>query len=107
MDGSISPAERFRLVQEFNSSGTNGSRAIDCLLLTTQVGGHGLNLTAADTVILVEHDWNPVRDLQAMDRAHRLGQRRVVHVYRLITKGTIEEKILGYIHRVINTEIIV
>lgn len=72
---------------------------VECLLLTTAVGGHGLNLTAADTVILVEHDWNPVHDLQAIDRAHRIGQKRVVHVYRLIARGTIEHRILGYSDR--------
>ena len=69
------------------------------LLLTTHVGGLGLNLTGADTVIFVEHDWNPSRDLQAMDRAHRLGQRRIVTVYRLITRGTLEEKIMGSVAR--------
>lgn len=82
--------ERFRMVREFNEQ-----RAVHCLLLTTAVGGLGLNLTGADTVIFVEHDWNPVRDLQAMDRAHRIGQTRTVSVYRLITRNTIEEKILG------------
>jgi len=46
-------------------------------------------------VIFVEHDWNPMRDLQAMDRAHRIGQKKVVNVYRLITRGTLEEKIMG------------
>lgn len=65
------------------------------LLLTTQVGGLGLNLTGADTVIFVEHDWNPMKDLQAMDRAHRIGQKKVVNVYRLITRSTVEEKIMG------------
>jgi TATA-binding protein-associated factor len=55
----------------------------------------GLNLTGADTVIFVEHDWNPQKDMQAMDRAHRLGQKRVVNVYRLITRDTLEEKIMG------------
>jgi TATA-binding protein-associated factor len=54
-----------------------------------------LTLTGADTVIFVEHDWNPMKDLQAMDRAHRIGQKKVVNVYRLITKGTLEEKIMG------------
>jgi hypothetical protein len=59
--------------------------------------------SGADTVIFVEHDWNPSKDLQAMDRAHRLGQKRVVNVYRLITRGTIEEKIMSlqqvdYVH---------
>ena len=54
-----------------------------------------MNLTGADTVIFVEHDWNPMKDLQAMDRAHRIGQKKVVNVYRLITRNTVEEKILG------------
>lgn len=55
----------------------------------------GLNLTGADTVIFVEHDWNPMKDLQAMDRAHRIGQKKVVNVYRLITRRSLEEKIMG------------
>lgn len=59
------------------------------------MGGLGLNLTGADTIIFVEHDWNPMKDLQAMDRAHRIGQKKVVNVYRLITTGTLEEKIMG------------
>lgn len=54
-----------------------------------------MNLTGADTVIFVEHDWNPMKDLQAMDRAHRIGQRKVVNVYRLITRKSLEEKIMG------------
>lgn len=54
----------------------NNDPSIDVLLLTTHVGGLGLNLTGADTVVFVEHDWNPMRDLQAMDRAHRIGQVR-------------------------------
>jgi TATA-binding protein-associated factor len=54
-------------------------------------------LTGADTVIFVEHDWNPQKDLQAMDRAHRIGQKKVVNVYRLITRGTLEEKIMSYV----------
>ena len=59
----------------------------------------GLNLTGADTVIFYDHDWNPTNDLQAQDRAHRIGQKQTVTVYRLITKGTIEEKILQYQNR--------
>ena len=54
-----------------------------------------MNLTGADTVIFAEHDWNPMRDLQAIDRAHRIGQTKQVCVYRLIVKDTIEEKIMG------------
>lgn len=90
LDGSISPGMRHDVVTAFNND-----PSIDVLLLTTQVGGLGLNLTGADTVIFVEHDWNPMKDLQAMDRAHRIGQKKVVNVYRLITRGTLEEKIMG------------
>lgn len=54
-----------------------------------------MNLTGADTVIFIEHDWNPMKDLQAMDRAHRIGQKKVVNVYRLITRRSLEEKIMG------------
>ena len=63
-------------------------------ILSTRAGGLGINLTAADTVIFYDHDWNPSNDAQAMDRAHRLGQTRQVTVYRLITKGTIDERIV-------------
>ena len=64
-------------------------------MITTRVGGLGLNLTAADIVIFMEHDWNPTKDLQAMDRAHRLGQQKHVLVYRLIVKQTLEERIMN------------
>lgn len=90
LDGSIPPSQRHSIVTRFNAD-----PSIDVLLLTTQVGGLGLNLTGADTVIFVEHDWNPMKDLQAMDRAHRIGQKKVVNVYRLITRNTLEEKIMG------------
>lgn len=90
MDGSVDSSKRHEMVQKFNAD-----PSIDVLLLTTHVGGLGLNLTGADTVIFVEHDWNPMKDLQAMDRAHRIGQKKVVNVYRLITRGTLEEKIMG------------
>ncbi|GAA5821317.1 hypothetical protein JCM11251_004568 [Rhodosporidiobolus azoricus] len=90
MDGSTDVSKRHAISQTFNAD-----PSIDCLLLTTHVGGLGLNLTGADTVIFVEHDWNPMKDLQAMDRAHRLGQKKVVNVYRLIMRGTLEEKIMG------------
>ncbi|KAF9923701.1 TATA-binding protein-associated factor mot1 [Linnemannia zychae] len=90
LDGAVDSSRRHGIVQKFNAD-----PSIDLLLLTTHVGGLGLNLTGADTVIFVEHDWNPMKDLQAMDRAHRLGQKKVVNVYRLITKGTLEEKIMG------------
>jgi len=63
-------------------------------LLSTRAGGLGINLTAADTVIFYDSDWNPTMDEQAMDRCHRLGQEKQVTVYRLVTMGTVEEKIL-------------
>uniref|UniRef100_W4VRR5 Putative chromatin remodeling complex wstf-iswi small subunit n=1 Tax=Corethrella appendiculata TaxID=1370023 RepID=W4VRR5_9DIPT len=90
LDGSIPAGLRHQIVTNFNSD-----PSIDVLLLTTQVGGLGLNLTGADVVIFVEHDWNPMKDLQAMDRAHRIGQKKVVNVYRLITRKSLEEKIMG------------
>ncbi|XP_076831393.1 TATA-binding protein-associated factor 172 isoform X2 [Brachyhypopomus gauderio] len=90
LDGSVPAGQRHSIVSRFNND-----PSIDVLLLTTHVGGLGLNLTGADTVVFVEHDWNPMRDLQAMDRAHRIGQKCVVNVYRLITRGTLEEKIMG------------
>jgi TATA-binding protein-associated factor len=65
------------------------------MISTTSVGGYGLNLTGADTVIFMEHDWNPMKDMQAIDRTHRLGQTRKVNVYRLIVLNSLEEKILG------------
>ncbi|KAL0652517.1 hypothetical protein Bca4012_095208 [Brassica carinata] len=90
LDGSVVPEKRFEIVKAFNSDPT-----IDVLLLTTHVGGLGLNLTSADTIVFMEHDWNPMRDHQAMDRAHRLGQKRVVNVHRLIMRGTLEEKVMS------------
>lgn len=90
LDGSVEATKRQSIVNKFNND-----PSYDCLLLTTSVGGLGLNLTGADTVIFVEHDWNPQKDIQAMDRAHRIGQKKVVNVFRLITRATLEEKILS------------
>lgn len=90
LDGSVCLSARESLVARFNAD-----PSIDALLLTTVVGGLGLNLVGADTVIFVEHDWNPCCDLQAMDRAHRIGQRRSVTVYRLVTANSIEERIMS------------
>ncbi|ALC46880.1 Hel89B [Drosophila busckii] len=98
LDGSVPASMRQDIVNNFNSD-----PSIDVLLLTTLVGGLGLNLTGADTVIFVEHDWNPMKDLQAMDRAHRIGQKKVVNVYRLITRNSLEEKIMGLQKFKINT----
>lgn len=90
MDGNTPAKERADQAHKFNTDSS-----INIFLLTTSVGGLGLNLTGADTVIFLQHDWNPQRDLQAMDRAHRLGQKKTVTVYRLITKNSLEEKIMG------------
>eukprot|EP00042_Codosiga_hollandica_P056423 m.812556 g.812556 ORF g.812556 m.812556 type:complete len:1399 (+) comp59344_c0_seq2:163-4359(+) len=89
IDGTVSdPAERQKRVDKFNRD-----RSIFCLLLTTQVGGVGLNLTGADRVVIFDPSWNPATDAQAVDRAYRLGQKKDVVIYRLVTCGTVEEKI--------------
>ena len=64
------------------------------VLLSLYIGGLGVTLTAANTVIFYDNDWNPTMDAQATDRAHRIGQSRDVNVYQLVTKGTIEERIV-------------
>lgn len=88
MDGSTPIKERQKLVDQFNND-TN----IDIFLLTTKVGGLGVNLTGASRVIIYDPDWNPSTDVQARERAWRLGQKKEVAIYRLMTAGTIEEKI--------------
>ncbi|KAG0156416.1 hypothetical protein PDIDSM_3594 [Penicillium digitatum] len=88
MDGTTPIKERQNLVDEFNNN-----PEIHVFLLTTRVGGIGVNLTGADRVIIYDPDWNPSTDLQARERAWRLGQKRDVTIFRLMTKGTIEEKI--------------
>ena len=90
LDGQVPSEQRADLAHKFNQD-----PAYALCLLTTSVGGLGLNLTGADTVVFLQHDWNPQRDLQAMDRAHRLGQKRTVNVYRLITRGSVEERVMG------------
>jgi DNA helicase INO80 len=89
LDGSVSISARRDLVGEWQSKDD-----IFIFLLSTRAGGLGINLTAADTVIFYDSDWNPTVDQQAMDRSHRLGQTKQVTVYRLVTRGTIEERIL-------------
>jgi len=88
MDGTTIISHRQQLVDEFNDT-----PEIDLFLLTTKVGGLGVNLTGADRVIIFDPDWNPSTDVQARERAWRLGQKRDVTIYRLMTAGTIEEKI--------------
>ncbi|KAI5192724.1 TATA-binding protein-associated factor [Nematocida sp. AWRm77] len=90
LDGTVKGEERAALARKFNAD-----PEMAVMYLTTHAGGLGLNLTGADAVIFFEHDWNPMMDLQAMDRAHRLGQKKSVNVFRLITKETIEESIMS------------
>lgn len=89
LDGSTPGRLRQGLVDRFNDDPSIGA-----FLISTRAGGSGLNLTGADTVIFYDHDWNPANDRQAQDRAHRIGQTRTVNVYRLVSQGTLEEKIL-------------
>merc|ERR1712062_252154 len=79
---------RQSLINRFNSTSD-----LFVFLLTTRVGGLGVNLTGANRVIIFDPDWNPSTDIQARERAWRIGQRRQVTIYRLLTSGTIEEKI--------------
>ncbi|KAK7901079.1 DNA repair protein rhp26 [Exophiala xenobiotica] len=88
MDGNTPIQLRQSMVDEFNTDPD-----LHVFLLTTKVGGLGINLTGADRVIIYDPDWNPSTDLQARERAWRLGQKREVTIYRLMTAGTIEEKI--------------
>lgn len=89
LDGSTPAAKRRKLVEDFQAG--QG----DLFLISLKAGGQGLNLTAADYVIHMDPWWNPAVEDQASDRAHRIGQTRPVTIYRLITRGTIEEKILA------------
>lgn len=89
IDGSISQAVRHAQIEAFNND-----KDFKLFLLSTRAGGQGINLVAADTVILYDSDWNPQQDLQAQDRVHRIGQTRPVIVYRLATKGTVEQTLL-------------
>jgi DNA excision repair protein ERCC-6 len=87
MDGTTNVKNRVTMIDKYNNDDS-----YFLFLLTTKVGGIGINLTGADRVILYDPDWNPSTDLQALERAWRLGQKRDVTVYRLMTSGTIEEK---------------
>jgi len=89
IDGAVKQEDRSDQIDAFNTQKDH-----QLFLLSTRAGGLGINLTSADTVILFDSDWNPQQDLQAQDRAHRIGQTRPVIVYRLATKGTIEQILL-------------
>jgi chromodomain-helicase-DNA-binding protein 4 len=90
IDGKINGVERQVRIDRFNAP--NSTKF--CFLLSTRAGGLGINLATADTVIIYDSDWNPHADLQAMARAHRLGQTNKVMIFRLVTRGTIEERMM-------------
>lgn len=90
IDGSSKGEDRDHEMDTFNAPGSTKF----CFLLSTRAGGLGINLATANIVVLYDSDWNPQMDLQAQDRAHRIGQTKEVTVFRLITEGTIEEKIV-------------
>ncbi|XP_050843255.1 probable global transcription activator SNF2L2 isoform X4 [Serinus canaria] len=91
LDGTTKSEDRAALLKKFNEPGSQ----YFIFLLSTRAGGLGLNLQAADTVIIFDSDWNPHQDLQAQDRAHRIGQQNEVRVLRLCTVNSVEEKILA------------
>ncbi|KAI8991572.1 SNF2 family N-terminal domain-containing protein [Mycotypha africana] len=90
IDGQTSQEDRIDAIDEYNKPDSDKF----IFLLTTRAGGLGINLTTADIVILYDSDWNPQVDLQAMDRAHRIGQTKQVYVFRFVTENAIEEKVL-------------
>ncbi|KAI3411999.1 hypothetical protein GPALN_002053 [Globodera pallida] len=90
LDGSMRSDLRKQALDHFNAPGSTDF----CFLLSTRAGGLGINLATADTVIIYDSDWNPQNDLQAMSRAHRIGQKNQVNIYRLVTKGSVEEEIV-------------
>lgn len=90
IDGGTAHEDRIAAIDDYNRPGSEKF----IFLLTTRAGGLGINLTTADIVILYDSDWNPQADLQAMDRAHRIGQTKQVVVYRFVTDNAIEEKVL-------------
>lgn len=109
IDGSVKQEDRQRLIKAFNKPATTNTQKrrknaqhdddddlppANLFLLSTRAGGQGINLAAADTVVLFDSDWNPQQDLQAQDRAHRIGQTNNVIVYRLATRNTVETQLL-------------
>lgn len=90
LDGTIAAGPRRMAIDHFNAPDSNDF----CFLLSTRAGGLGINLMTADTVVLFDSDWNPQADLQAMARAHRIGQTKPVSIYRLVSKETVEEEVL-------------
>ncbi|CAA7261700.1 unnamed protein product [Cyclocybe aegerita] len=90
LDGMVASESRKKSIAHFNAPGSQDF----AFLLSTRAGGLGINLETADTVIIFDSDWNPQNDLQAMARAHRIGQKSHVNVYRFVSKDTMEEDVL-------------
>ncbi|XP_037478482.1 ATP-dependent DNA helicase DDM1-like isoform X1 [Triticum dicoccoides] len=90
IDGSVKLEDRMRQIAEFNDLNSS----MNVFILSTRAGGLGINLASADTCILYDSDWNPQMDSQAMDRCHRIGQTRPLHVYRLATANSVEGRII-------------
>eukprot|EP01135_Chromosphaera_perkinsii_P010809 Nk52_evm4s2241 gene=Nk52_evmTU4s2241 len=90
LDGSIRGEKRKQAMDQFNAPDSRDF----CFLLSTRAGGLGINLATADTVIIFDSDWNPQNDLQAEARAHRIGQKNVVNIYRLVTMHSVEETVI-------------
>mmetsp|Transcript_11410 Transcript_11410/g.21610 ORF Transcript_11410/g.21610 Transcript_11410/m.21610 type:complete len:1190 (-) Transcript_11410:733-4302(-) len=89
-DGGTPRAQRNHIINRFNAPGSDDF----IFLMSTRSGGLGINLQTADTCILYDSDWNPQPDLQAMARVHRIGQKKTVHIYRMLSAGTVEERIV-------------
>jgi SWI/SNF-related matrix-associated actin-dependent regulator of chromatin subfamily A member 5 len=106
LDGSTNRVQRQISINSYNAKNSS----IFAFIMTTRAGGLGVNLQTADTVILYDSDWNPQVDLQAMARVHRIGQTKVVHVYRLVSAGTVEERIVQraekklYLDQIVNRD---
>eukprot|EP01135_Chromosphaera_perkinsii_P012248 Nk52_evm19s2622 gene=Nk52_evmTU19s2622 len=90
LDGGTNHEDRVRMIDEYNQPGSEKF----IFLLSTRAGGLGINLATADCVVLYDSDWNPQMDLQAQDRAHRIGQKKQVRIFRFITDKTVEERIV-------------
>ncbi|GAA5986339.1 hypothetical protein JCM10908_003710 [Rhodotorula pacifica] len=90
LDGNTAHEDRMEAIDAYNKPGSDKF----IFLLTTRAGGLGINLVTADCVVLYDSDWNPQADLQAMDRAHRIGQTKQVYVFRFVTENAVEEKVL-------------
>ena len=89
LDGNTTISNRRELITEFQRN-----KDVFIFLISTKAGGLGINLTAADVVIFYDTDWNPTTDAQAADRAHRIGRKKDVSVFILITKNSVEERIV-------------